>query len=195
MIYRPGDPRILSRPVKLHWAGWETDTYRLQQAGWELSAEQNIASRSIRMVIRNEALGMIGQTLTTAWDYERMLDVGSLGVRDDYEEKYLQLRHMGRQIVVHNHGPMDFSPIDAQPQVTTSEVRSLDDLVHFAKAPLVRTQALVLPEPEVDDLLRMILERQQAAKTDYFRDIVAKEGGVAAPHKFHAQIISLPAAA
>ena len=195
MIDRLRDPRILSRPVKLHWAGWETDTYRLQQAGWELSSEQDIASGSIRMVIRNEALGMIGQTLTTRWDYEDMLKRQYLGDRGDFEERSLQLHHMGRQIMVHNHGPMNFQPIDAQPQMVTSEVRSLEDLAHFAKAPLVRTQALVLPEPEVDDLLKLILEKQQAAKTDYFRDIVAREGQIAQPHKFHAQIISLPLAA
>lgn len=187
-------PRILSQPVKLHWAGWETDTYRLQQAGWELSAEENIASMSMRLVMRHEQLGMIGQTLTTTWDYERMLRKGYWGNYEDTPEAYMQVRHMGRQIVIHDHGPMNFHPIDAQPQLTNHSVTSLDDLAHFAK-PLVRTQALVLPEPDVDALLSMILEKQQAAKTSYFRDMIAKEGHAMPAHTFHAQIISLREAA
>lgn len=36
---------------------------------------------------------------------------------------------------------------------------------------------------------------QQAAKTDYFRDMVRREGQSLPAHKFHAQIISLKEAA
>lgn len=189
---RYSDHRILSRPVKIHWAGWETDTYRLQQNGWSLSAEQLIERNTMRLVFRHESLGMIGQTADIDYRYEEAA-FGGPGLSDYMPERYAQVRHMGRQIIVHNHGPMEFRPIDAQPQMVSHEVRSLEDLVAFAPAPLLRTNCLVLPEATVDDLLSEIIERQKDAKTSYFRDIVSKEGSIAQPHKFHAQIISLAA--
>lgn len=187
-----GDHRILSRPVKVHWAGWETDTYRLQQNGWQLSAEPRVDRDVMRIGFRHEHLGMIGQTADIAYNYEAAF----MDPLSDYmPERYAQVRHMGRQILIHNHGPMDFRAIDAQPQMVSTEVRSLEDLVAFAPAPLVRTNCLVLPEATVDDLLKEIIDRQAEAKTSYFQDIVAKEGSIMQPHRFHAQIVSLPRAA
>ena len=192
-LNRFSDHRILSRPVKIHWAGWETDTFRLQQNGWDLSAEQHVERDTMRLVFRNEHLGMIGQTADINYCYEAAAFGGPLS--DYMPERYAQVRHMGRQIVIHNHGPMDFRAIDAQPQITREAVNSLEDLCAFAPAPLLRTNCLVLPEATVDDLLSEIIERQKDAKTSYFKDIVSKEGSIAQPHKFHAQIISLPRAA
>jgi len=195
MLNRYTDHRILSRPVKVYWAGWETDTYRLQQAGWELSAEQCIEARSIRMIIRHNEIGMIGQTLTSEWDYERMLDYGRFrGNSYEEPERFLQMRHMGRHIVVHNHGPMDFRPIDAQPQLCTDEIKDLDDLAHFA-TPMVRTKALVLTDATVDQLLERALELQEPAKQAYFEAQIREKSGQLPPHRFAAQIISLKDAA
>lgn len=189
--------RILSRPVKVHWAGWETDTLTLQQNGWELSVDQNIARNEMRMVIRHEQLGFIGQSASLPWDFHSgMMEHHYLNAYEG-RERFFQMRHMGRSIMIHNHGAMDFSrysPVDAQPRFTQEAPKELGDLVHFA-APLVRTQALVLPEKTVDQLLADILEAQQDAKTSYFRDMVAREGDTLPAHKFHAQIISFPQAA
>lgn len=185
--------RILSRPVRVHWAGWTTTTYELQQAGWELSANQDVGSRRMQIVIRNEQLGMIGQTSPIDFDY--------LSALHDHRFELptvAQVRCLGRQIVIQNHGPMTFEPfrpIDAAPQLCPVEMRDLADLAHFAPAPLVRTQAIVLPEEDVDSLLARILEKQACAKTDYFRDLVSREGAAIPAHRFHAQIISLPRAA
>lgn len=183
--------RIFSRPVRIHWAGWETDTLRLQQAGWQLSAEQDPMRNTMRLALRHEQIRMEGLTELEDWYFERTL-VDPSGRPLDTS---LRMRAMGRAIMIHEHAPFDFAPIDAAPSVTLDhKVTSLSDLAHFA-APLVRTQALVLPEATVDQLLSQLLEKQQAAKTDYFKDMVAREGSVIPAHKFHAQIISLREAA
>jgi hypothetical protein len=186
--------RLLSRPVKVRWAGWETDTYRLQQNGWQLSAEQDVCYNRMRLVMRHEQIGMIGQTNDLDWDFQRALHAVPF---EDGPEAFFQMRHMGRSILIQSHGPMDFSgfqPIDAKPSWTTSPVRELEDLVHFS-APLVRTKALILPEKTVDSLLAEILEMQEGAKMDYFRDAVAREGEKLPQARFHAQILSFPVAA
>jgi hypothetical protein len=182
--------RLLSRPIKVHWAGWESDTFRLQQAGWKLSVEELVHYQQMRMVIKHDQIGMIGQTNDLRFEHYRAANsfdyINNLPI--------WQMAHMGRSIMMHNHGPVDwnFRPVDATPQLQSREIKSLEDMVHFASAPLVRTQALVLPEATVDDLLKEILERQQDAKMDYFEDLVRKEGQIQPAHKFHAQIISIP---
>jgi hypothetical protein len=87
----------------------------------------------------------------------------------------------------------NFKAVDAKPQLNFERVTSLEDLVPFAGAPIVRNQALILPEATVDDLLKGILDRQEDAKMAFFEDLVQKEGDAEspAPPKFHAQIISL----
>jgi hypothetical protein len=185
--------RLLSKPVKVYWEGWETDTYTLQQNGWDLSVDQDHMRMYMRMVVRNKRLGFIGQTNNIPMEYVRYGDF-------DQPKHIWQMQCMGRDIRVHEHGPIsayaNFKAIDAKPQLSFEKVTSLEDLVPFARAPLVRTQALVLPEASVDDLLAEILARQSEAKTEYFKDLVWREGQPAPPpHKFHAQIISLGKAA
>lgn len=185
-LYDNLGPRILSRPVKCYWAGWETDTFRLQQHGWRLSAEEDVYSNSMRLALDHPHLGIRGITERIEHDYHR-----DLGGYHEGRPLGLQLKAMGHSIFIHEHGPMNFHAIDAVPQMRHEQVTRLEDLAHFAPAPLVRSQAIVLPEPDVAELLDRILEKQAQAKTDYFKDIVAKEGSLLVPHKFHAQIISL----
>ena len=171
--------------MKLYWAGWETDTYRLQQQGWRLSAQQDPMRGSIRLAIRHDELGIEGLTGSHGFDYRALIDARPIRAP-------IGLSFLARSIVIHEHEPFDFRPIDAQPQVSQGKISSLADLCHFP-TPLVRTKALILPEATVDDLLSGILERQQDAKTAYFKDMVEREGEPMRAHKFHAQIISLAA--
>lgn len=191
---RESEGRLLSKPVHVHWDGWETDTYRLQQAGWDISMDQDPYGERMRMVIRNQRHGFIGQTNDIPLSRIRP---GHLDDRGPARQHIWQMRHMGRTILVNGDGVSDyvnFRAVDCKPQLSFARVTSLEDLVPFASAPLVRTQALVLPEATVDQLLSEILERQAEAKMDYFKDLVFREGQAAPPaHKFHAQIISLAA--
>jgi hypothetical protein len=182
--------RLLSKPVKVHWLGWETDTYRLQQAGWELSMDQDYCGRRMRMVCRHQSEHFIGQTNDIPMELAR-------GPYEDIPYHHIwQMSHLGREIRVHERGPIsayaNFKAVDAKPQLNFERVTSLEDLVPFAGAPIVRNQALILPEATVDDLLKEILDRQEDAKMAYFEDLVQREGDAErAPPKFHAQIISL----
>lgn len=189
------DPRWLAKPVPVHWLGWETDTYRLQQNGWELCMDQDPMRMQMRMVVRHPTEQIIGQTNNIPLHLAAPPGVESVYGQDAYPRHIWQMR-MGRSIMVHEHGPVsayaNFKAVDAMPRLDFERVTSLEDLVPFPAAPIVRNQALILPEATVDDLLAGILERQQDAKMAYFEDLVQKEGEEArgAP-KFHAQIISL----
>lgn len=192
MSYGTDRPRLLSKPVPVLWLGWETDTYRLQQAGWELSVDQCVEQMAMRMVVRHQQAGFIGQTNNIPMQLARD------PYYDEAPKHIWQMSNLGREIRVHSHGGpaingyLNFQAVDAKPQLSFEEVRSLEDMVPFAGAPIVQSRALILPEASVDDLLAGILERQHDAKMAYFEDLVPKVGELARPPaKFHAQIISL----
>jgi len=163
---------------------------------------QDVCRRVLRIALRHDQHGLEGITeMAEEWPYTQPGDQVSAWASIP---RPLALRSMGRTVYVEGYPSMSidphlsrFEPIDAHPQVHHTfgrEVRSLGDFAHFATMPKVMTEPVVLPEPDVDQLLSMILEKQQAAKTAYFKDLVAREGQPLPPHRFHAQIISLKAA-
>lgn len=185
--------RLLSQPVRLNWAGWTTDTYRLQQQGWSISADQNIERMSMALALRNERAGMVGVTASVDWDFFRYANEYASSLPE------LPVHVMGKTVNVNITGRSpyaDFRPIDAKPQFVPmqSERRSLEDLVHFAPA-MARTQQIIVPEESVDDLMKRILDMQSSSRIERIRAEV-REGErvpVTPRQKFHAQIISLAA--
>jgi hypothetical protein len=184
---------ILSRPVELHWAGWRSDTHTLQQHGWQISAEQDVMRMQMSMALRNERAGMSGITAPMNWEYERYaMDYGHRGM------PALPVHLMGRRIeVMHTMGNHwdNFRPIDAQPQfMPNREIRSMDDLVHFAPAH-TRTKQLIVPEDTVDDLMERILKMQSGPRIERIREEIREGQQVSFQQrqKFHAQIVSIAA--
>ncbi len=181
--------RILGRPIKVHWAGWESTTARLQQAGWEVAAEQDAFRNTMRLAFNHPQHGAQGITEVTDHDYYR--DQASHGPHMEHMPLELPMRvHMGREVRVHSAGIPNLAAIDAYPSICHQGIHKLEDLAHFRPA-AVRTNPYVLPEESVDELLSRILEMQEKAKTDYFRDMIAREGSALPAHRHCAQIISL----
>lgn len=186
--------RVRSRPIRLHWAGWETTTDRLQNAGWEVSAQQDFARMRMQLALRHEQLGV--QAITqgySEWDFRE----GSLRSGPSHlahpDDRVMHL-HMAREIRMHGQ-TTDWAAVDCSPTIQhDTRIERLEDFAHFA--PMKSLAApFVLPEADVDQLLAIILEKQQKAKTDYFRDMVRKEGAILPAHTMSAQIIALREAA
>jgi hypothetical protein len=186
------DFRLLSRPVRLHWAGWETDTFRLQQAGWQLAAEQDMMRYQMHLALRSpngDAYGMTsGLPMEHVHEWRDGFGPIDLGAR----------LNLGREVRVHTTHLPRFDAIDAVPRMVEGSVTRLEDLCHFA-APLVRTQPIVVPEESVSDLMARILELQQPDRTARIQAALRNPEGFdprALPEQqFHAQIISFKNAA
>lgn len=184
---------LLSRPLGIHWAGWETTTYRLQQAGWQLSADQDVYERRIRIAMKHEGMALYGMSRWTEFDYERF-------AYEPRDYPMIVMQAMGREVFIQEHGrvELNFQAIDAKPCfVADRKVTRLEDLAHFA-APLVRSREIIIPEENVDELLEKILKLQQPARTDRIREEMRRgsEGRLITDQpqqKFQAQIISLAA--
>lgn len=183
--------KLVSRPLRLHWAGWETDTYRLQQGGWQLSADQDVAARRMRLMMQHSAMRMQALTDRIEFDYWQ--------ARDDWgyaDRVVFPCRAIGSTVHVQMAGSLpDFRAIDAAPQWREAS-GSLDDLFHFAPT-LVRTQEIILPDESVPELMERILKLQQPGRTDRLREELRNQedgrDSTRLRQKFHAQIISIAA--
>lgn len=183
--------RLLSEPVSIRWAGWESNTLQLQNAGWQLSAMEDYQRDAMIIALRHPEYQMEGMTtlcrdfISSSFGYDR--------------GKTLQtgMRCFGREVHCHlgqDEHSVPWRAIDAHPQWSTlrGEVISrLGDLAHFA-TPLARTQEVIIPaaDPTVDELLAKILAKQQPAREEYYRNLVESEGRRIGPQmKFTAQIL------
>lgn len=190
-----GYPRILSRPIRLEWAGWETDTYKLQQRGWKLSAMQDIRGSRLQLAFQY-GRGQQFQAITEVirYNYERMMNPsgGYDGNASLLDAMVLRVQQaVGDEVLIHQHGHIsaeNWGPIDAEPRFTSNMITRLEDFAHFA-GPLIRTNEIIIPEASVPELLERILKLQQPARDKRNRDDIRGEHRVA--QKFHAQIISL----
>jgi hypothetical protein len=190
------EARILSRPLRVHWAGWETNTLALQQNGWQLNAEQDVWQNQIRLSMRHSGMNLHAMSNRMDFDFHAAAHSDLQYLR---ALPFFVMSVMGRDVHIHEHGSLDWSamkPIDAAPTLTTHKVSRMEDLVHFA-APMVRTKEIIIPDESVPELLDRILKLQQPARTDRIREQMRNPEGMiidAIPkQKFHAQIISLAA--
>lgn len=186
-----GEPRILSRPLRVHWAGWETNTSQLQKCGWKLSAYQDIHGSRLQMAFEHSGARIKGITAELPYEYERALDMRE---REYVGSIVLQVQRMlGEEIIIPMVGALpEWTPIDAEPRYTESRLVKLEDLAHFA-GPLIRTNEIIVPEESVPELLERILKMQQPGRMERIREELRSERRP--EQKFHAQIISLKGAA
>ena len=185
----PFDVFMRSRPIELHWAGWSTDTLRLQTAGWQLSAHQNFADESMQIAIRHPRHEVEGITrFERHWDYRRSMSC-------DRKDLPVLPITLGHKLWVRTIEPaVPWKAIDAEPQLwpVLGELR-LPDFVHFAPA---RAPAeLVVPEETVPELLQRIVDMQSGARLERFREQVREERAQRKLIVPHCQIISLREAA
>lgn len=179
----------MSRPLRLHWAGWTADTYSLQRAGWSLSAHQDVASMTMQLAFRAPGEGGYGVSSRVPWEYMRE--------RDNFAPMDLGADiRFGRSVDFHVTELPNFRAIDALPQMMERRRTSLEDFAHF-HSPLVRTQEIVIPEESVEELMSRILKLQQPDRTERIRESLRNPEGYRLDslpkQKFHAQILSFAA--
>jgi hypothetical protein len=146
--------------------------------------------------MKHEGQGLYGLTEIAQWEYCSFDDLYFMSRQRSFP--ILQMRHVARNIHFQTTGHLDwnFQAIDARPTFVETEIKSLEDLAHFAPA-LVRTQEIILPEETVPDLMKRILEMQEPGRQENLKrklrsaqdpDYVALAGP---RQKFHAQILSI----
>ena len=158
-MYKYEGPRFKNRPVKVFWAGWESDTYRLGSQGWEISAEQDIMSMNMRLAIRHPKMDIVGITDIESYAYESLMrDMSPIAL-----PTMLQFRTLGRQIMINTMGGsgFDFTPVDFRPQYLDSKIERLEDFANFTPIE-IPTEQVYLREANMAEILKVAAERQES---------------------------------
>lgn len=185
------DARVLNRPCEVHFAGFRTDTFRLQQAGWQLSMEQDLMRMSIRLAMRFEPARLYMVSEAADHDFFRHSD----------HLPVFHVRHCASNVVVQlMESTFDFKPIDAKPAFVSEQRKGIEDFNLFAPLQTRTEEILVEPQSVAEclDLIKRLQAPELAAirkrNEQRRRDPGSMDYGSTAPAtKVHAQIITLAA--
>jgi len=185
--------RVLSEPAEVWWAGFRSDTYRLQQEGWQIAAEEDVMRDSIRLLLKHRDMKLYALTAAEGYRFRAQ----------QYERQQLvfQVVMAAPHFQVQQVGSVDFAAfreIDAKPQVLHAPaIRSIEDFRIFA-TPLVRTEEIIVEPQTVSAMLEQIRKMQAPEQARIRAQQRLAEGRKAyeevdavPQQRFHAQIISL----
>jgi hypothetical protein len=178
---------FLSDPVPVHWAGFESDTYRLQHAGWQISANEDYHRDELAIALLHPKLRARGITNASRWHYAKLHgDPRYGGLSGAYQP--LRMEWLTDQPIysaaMARMDPELWRAIDATPTMRLEQPRRIEDIVHFA--PVTQKQ-VILPPESVPELMEKILKLQDPMREKYFQDQAKEARGRAT---VHAQILS-----
>lgn len=196
---------LMSAPVPVRFAGWQSTTFDLQKAGWELSVcEDKLAESAnpgLTLAIYHPDMGWSGVSHRMGFDrYEARFfsHEQGYGLRSYLGElctRGFDMMYVGhdRNLIIRSAEPAraftkDFwTAIDATPQVTA--FTSVKDFAVFAPAMMEAKEVLVMPDT-VPQLLDRILELQSPAAQERY-EAAAREKRARPRRRAHAQIVTL----
>jgi hypothetical protein len=151
-----GGARLVNPPVRINFAGFQSDTYTLQRNGWQISVEELHETFQMRIAIKHPGFGVYGITAGVDFDMSRQE-----GMLDPLELPIMALHHNIRvqpPIALEHDMMKGFNPVDARPQVVMKEPMHIDDLMIFR--PLKKESEIIIPQQSVSELLAKIHELQ-----------------------------------
>lgn len=179
--------RVLSEPCEVVWAGFRSNTYALQQAGWEIAAEEDFVEGRIRLMLRHQDMNLYAMSEHRNFNFFQ-------AAREYVRPPVFHVINAAPRIEVMRTmlSEPSFKQIDAMPQYAT-RVDSIEDMGIFA-TPLARTEEIIVEPADVYALLEQIRtmqapEQAEIRKRERRRDEGTRIEAVAR-QQFHAQILS-----
>lgn len=131
-------PRLLSRPLGVHWAGWQTTTLALQRNGWDLAVEHDYHRNGYTLLMRHEAMQL--HACTSELTLERL-------PQEHWEHApVFQVRVVARSLQSAHMPGLDFASfqqIDAEPRFVDHKIQRIEDFNIFALARSKAEEVLV----------------------------------------------------
>jgi hypothetical protein len=169
--------RIESIPVPIRFAGWESDTYRLQKAGWQIAANDVFtpwtASSSVQLILRHEASKI--HAMTAPLELRPHIYSMDRYFRDDPSTTHMMLAGfdiiaMGSQVQVHViHRPefsfKDFHPVDCEPRTLHEERVDIANLKIFRPISSDAPE-IIIPTQSVAEMMDMVLKLQDPVQKE-----------------------------
>lgn len=144
---------FLSRPVPIHWSGWETDTHRLQRAGWVLAVDKDPIYDNYKVLIHNDQVKMYAITSAMSMSFSLTENLIS-------PMPILEIQYAASKIEFYrtNEDFSQFRQIDAQPQVVHMNAIDFDDLCIF-KYTTPKAEEIIIDKADMT-----VVEHLQAIK-------------------------------
>lgn len=164
---------------RVYFAGWESDTLKLQREGWEISAQQDPYRRDISLALYHRQSGLTALTNSKsfgsmAWatpymaELAEVLSFNVVAMHNNIRAMYMPMREQS----------VRWAPISCLPECSemTTVEKSIHDIVPFRSFNPDAEQIVVAPDsvPQVLDLLlkcqvpaaeaRRTRQRKEAAK-------------------------------
>lgn len=193
---------VLHSPIcKVFFAGFESNTLALQRAGWQLSIEHMQHMDSFRLAMKYEPARLFAVTHAVTFHVMELM-------RNPYaaaEHLIFNVACIGNGLrfqIIPNMGPMAFTPFDATPAFTQTEVHSIEDLIPFRPVNPDAPEIVIAPS-SVPELMDMILKLQDPKQKE-IREKARKEAwrrgeagnqhseGYSPAADIKAQIIAMP---
>lgn len=163
------DTYVTPPVIELHWAGWTSDTFKLQRAGWNFSARQDPINDMLEFMLRHKQYKMYGQSYAT-------------GFHQYYSENSMMgnsFRHidiaLASDFIMYGMNERDFAPIDVTPKPYFLDLKPtrMSDLKIF-KELNVDAQQILLNKASMSEILNVALSRQ-APMQDEIRERMIKD--------------------
>lgn len=161
-----GRPQIVNKRIRLHWAGWTSDTLQLSLAGWQVSAQQDVMRQTMRLAIRHPS-GAKGITHLSDYNYDQLSRVGY----DPMLDTGLSFEGISSNCIVYLTDEQEiFRPIDCRP--TVSRLYELDDIAHFRT--VTPEHEVYLKEANINQILEMALKVQEPNQERIRKEMLRK---------------------
>lgn len=175
--------RVFNLPCDVHFLGWRSDTFRLQQAGWELCVEQHPWEGRIRLGLRHGGLKVYA-----------LSEEATYHISQDYGREKLPT-FIVNQFYTDIEKTLlfdisDFYGIDAKPCYVTRESLTIEDHQQLFIKPLVRTKEILVEPATVNALMEQIM-KLQSPKLEEIRKRNRTREYIGNQETFHAQVISI----
>jgi hypothetical protein len=185
------DRWLLSQPHQVVWAGWETNTWQLQQNGWQLSAEQSFELGRARILMKHPEMRIYAMSDAMSYDFFRQRDGAPV---------VFVCRHFVTEMVINDTFDLRmFGPIDARPQVVERHMLTeAEDRFKLFAPVLTRTEEIIVEPKTVQECLEHIRKLQApelaaVRERNRTRDYRGSTIDSAPRQIVHAQILSLAA--
>lgn len=195
MSYR-SEGWISSIPLEVYWEGWRSNTYELQQSGWELAAQQDPYTFGLQIALRNRKIGLVGLSQFIS---ERIyFEVSRFGGPSPSQLPPIYITSMSNRPEIHRveyinstidspHVP--WAAIDARPEYHNYSIDTIEDLIPFRKIEVPEEKELIIDPNSVPELMSRILNLQ-APKQKEIREKARRERK---RQNIEAQIITIAA--
>lgn len=182
-------PARLNPPCKVHFAGWESDTFSLGRAGWDISIEEftnpYIGVGALRMLLRYKPTKIIAQAICNEYDPIRF--------RQDHRflPEFVVQRLASDFIVRTNDSFSGFQHwANTEPSIMMVDEQSLYRLPLFTRKEEPAAEELIVEPATVSELLDQIRQRQAPMQAEIRQRDRRRDAPLV-----HATILTFPKAA